>query len=686
MPMTMLKLRPGVNAELTPSQNEAGYSSSNLIRFRNGLAEKLGGWEKYYDFAVGGVPKALHAWLDLNENKYLGVGSTTILGAIIDDQLTNLTPQQLTTNFSPDFSTTNGTPNVIVDDSNLTAGATVFDSVEFLTPVSVGGIILSGVYPIDANLGTTTYRIVADTDATATVSNTGEVPTFTTTSGSATVNVDLDDHGLSVGQQINFPISTTVGGIVILGTYSVTNVVGVDDFEIATSTLATSSTSGQMNSGNARLLYNIALGPVPASTGYSVGGYSDGGYSTGASPGQITGTPITATDWTLDNWGQVLIACPEGGGIYAWVPGTGLQNAQMIGTAPAHNTGCFIATEIQIAVAYGSDQDLAIGLDRDPLLVKWSAQGDYTDWTADLDDQAGSRRLSTGSRIVGGMAAPQFNLLWTDIGVWNMNYIGFPDVFGFVPIGYGCGLIGKHAAVRLGANIYWMSQSNFYVLGGGAPQVIPCTVWDVVFQDLNTANNPATGRPYSDKSWAWANTPFNEVWFFFPRASTSATEPDFFVKYNTLENTWDYGPMDRTAGINQSILGMPISASSAGLIFEHEVSNNADGAALNSYFQSGLYQLSEGNDILFVDWILPDMRFGDFGDPQTATLMITFTSYYYPGGPSETHGPFTYTNSTQYINTRIRGRLIDVKIESNDLNSFWRVGGMRLRGAIDGRL
>lgn len=681
----MLRLRPGVNAELTLSQNEAGYSISNLIRFRNGLAEKLGGWAKYYPFAVGGVPKALHAWLDLNENKYLGVGTTTLLGAITGGTLTDITPQQKTTNFAPKFSTTNGSPNVIVDDSNI-SNITTFDSVEFLTPVAIGGLILSGVYPVALNLGTTTFRIIASSNATATVSNAGTVPSFAVTSGSATVSVTLAAHGLSIGEQINFPISTTVGGIVISGTYTVTGVTSVDIFTIAASTLATSTTSGSMNSGNARLLYYIAIGPVSSTTGYGIGTYGSGGYGTGSTTGQQTGTPITTTDWTLDNWGQVLLACPEGGGLYAWTPGTGLQNAQLVSQAPAHATGVFVATEIQIAIAYGADQTLSIGLDPDPMRVVWSNQSDYTDWTGGPSSQAGNRRLSTGSRIVGGMAAPQFNLLWTDIGLWAMNYIGFPDTFGFTPIGYGCGLIGKHATSRLGANIYWMSESNFFVLGGGAPQVVPCTVWDVVFQDLNTANNPATGRPYSDKCWAWANTPFNEVWFFFPRASTGATEPDFFVKFNTLENSWDYGPLDRTAGINASILGMPISATSGGLIYEHEVSKNADGAPINAYFESGLYQLSEGNDVMFMDWCLPDMRFGNFGAAQTATVMITFTSYYYPGGPSETHGPFSFTSSSTYLNPRLRGRLVSVRIESNDLDSFWRVGGMRFRGAMDGRL
>jgi len=147
MPMTMLKLVPGVNVEVTSSQLEAGYAVSNFGRFRDGLFEKLGGWARFFNFTVGGIPRALHAWQDRNEIDYLGVGTTTLLGQIANNVLTDLTPQTKTTNFAPKFSTTISTPNVTVDDSNI-ANVTTLDSVEFKTPVSVGGLILSGVYPI----------------------------------------------------------------------------------------------------------------------------------------------------------------------------------------------------------------------------------------------------------------------------------------------------------------------------------------------------------------------------------------------------------------------------------------------------------------------------------------------------------------------------------------------------------
>lgn len=680
MPMTTLRLRPGVNVEFTPSQNEAGYSTSNLIRFRNGLAEKLGGWTAYYPSAVGGVPKCLNAWQDLNDNKYLGIGSTTLLGTISNSALTNLTPQTLTSDFAPKFSTTNGSATVTVDDLNI-ANVTTFDSIQIKTPVSVGGLILSGVYPIQLVSGTTTYEIAASSLATSTVSNGGAVPSFSVTSGSATVSVTLNNHGLSAGGEVAFEISTTVGGITIFGTYTVTTISSANVFTITANTTASSTTSGSMNGGDCEIIYYIAIGPVATAAGYGLGTYGSGGYGTGVATSAQTGTPITATDWTLDNWGQTLLACPDGGGIYAWTPNTGYQNAQLVYGAPIYNTGAFVSMQTQMLICYGSTSSKDIGVDQDPLLVSWSAQGDYSDFTVSTTSQSGSRRLPQGSKIVGGMSVPQQELLWTDLDLWSMNYLGSltAGVWGFSKIGSNCGLIGKHAVTRQGSQIYWMSASNFWVTGSGQPQVIPCTVWDQVFQDLNTT--------YQHKCWAWSNTPFTEIWWFYPRSSTNATEPDAYVKFNVKEGCWDYGPLARSAGIDQSLLGMPIAGTPTGLIYEHETSNDADGQPINPYFVTGLYELSETQDISFLDWVLPDMKFETAdGSSSSASIQITFTSYYYTGGDPETHGPYTFTSTTKYLNPRIRGRLISIRIESNDVGSWWRVGAIRLRIARDGRL
>jgi len=750
MPMSMLRLRPGVNVEPTASQLEAGYTTSMFGRFRAGLFEKIGGWAKYYQFAVGGIPKALNAWLDLNANDYLGVGTTTTLGVISNSVLTNITPQIFLSDFAPDLSSTTTSTTITINDPNI-ANVTTFDTVEFKTPATVGGVVLSGAYPIDLVLGTTNYNITAQSAATQTRTNatitgatkanpcvitasndfangylvyitgvagmtqlngnlytvsaraagnftlsgidsTGyttytsggvariaQVPYFTTSSGSAVVTVTLQNHGLAAGNTFNLPISTTVGGIALFGTYDVVTVSSTSVFTITASMRAGSTASTFMNSGNVEIVYHIAIGPVAASTGYSIGTYSSGAYSTGTSPVSQTGTSITATDWSLDNWGEIELANPEGGGLYAWDPTGGFQNAQFVADAPLYSNGMFVSQATEMVIMYGSTALQTVGVSQDPLLVRWSAQGDYTSWTESATSQAGSRRLPNGSKCVAGMSVPQQELIWTDLDLWSMIYLGYPNTWGFNKIGSNCGAIGKHAVTKQGSTVYWMGQSNFFAFGGSAPQVIACTVWDTVFQNLNT--------PYQSTCWAWSNTAFNEIWFFFPRATTNATTPDFFVKYNTLLGLWDNGgPLDRTCGIDNSILGMPISATSSGIVYEHEVSPDADGQPINASFTTGIFTLTDGMNMGFVDWFLPDGKFGQIDGTQNANVEITFFAQSYIGGPTTTYGPLTFNSTTQYLNPRIRGRFLSYQMQSNDVGSFWRAGGSHVRIAQDGRL
>lgn len=760
MPLVTIRLVPGVNVEKTPTLNEAGISDANFIRFVDGLPQKLGGWEKYYPFTVNGIPRSLHAWQDANGDDNLGIGTSSLLGIISADTLDGITPQIFDSNTQVNFSTTAGSPTVTVTDTNIST-VTIYDSVFFETPVSVGGLILSGIYPIASVTGATSYTITAPSNAVTTRSNmtitgitqanpgvvtysgadniangdlvyiygvvgmtqvngllftvanlnagantfelsgvntTGytayssggtaspaHVPSFATTSGTAFVAVTLADHGLSVGDTINFPIATTVGGVTISGIYPVSAVSTVDVFSITADAAASSTAIASMNAGLASFKYYITLGPETGFSGYSIGGYGSGGYSTGTAVTVQTGTPITSTDWSLENWGDVFLSSPESGAVYYYQPNSGFANARLIDGGPIFNNGIFVSMQSQILVAYGSTQDEDIGLSQDPLLVKWSSQGNYLDWTISTTNQAGSYRLPTGSAILSGLAAPQQDLLWTDLDVWSMNYLGFPLVFGFQKIGSNCGIIGKHARVQQGGNVYWMGKSNFYMLGGSAPTPIPCTVWDFVFQDLNTAIDDDTGRPYSSRSWAWSNSPFNEVWFFFPRASTEATECDAYVKFNTLTGDWDFSPLPRACGIDQSVLGNPISATPSGTIYEHELGYDADGEPINSFFETGWYALSDGQEAIFFDWIIPDMRYGTYAADPDATLQLTMYSAMYPGDTPRVYGPYTFTNATQQITTRGRGRLVKFRISSGDQGSFWRMGGVRHRIAQDGR-
>jgi hypothetical protein len=676
MPFATVRLQPGINTEKTLTLNQAGYSQSNLGRFRDGLFQKIGGWLKFYQFAVSGIPRALWGWQDLNSNKYLAVGSTTSLGAVTGGNFNNLTPQKLTTDFAPNFSTTIGSNVVSVVDSNI-ANVTTSDVIFFNTPIAVGGLILSGPYPISLITGTTSYQIITAQNATALVNNGGTVPTFTSTAGTSTLTVNLTAHGRAAGDSIYLPIATSVGGITVQGGYTIATVPNANSFTISGSAQASSGATIAMNSGNAELVYYITLGPAAIGTGYGLGGYGLGGYGTGVVPSSQTGTPITALDYSLDNWGQYLAASPKNGPIYYWDPQGGFSTAILIANAPLFNGGMFVAMPQQMIIAWGSTTSIGIGVQQDPLLVRWCDVGNFNQWIGNSTNQAGRFRISTGSAIIGAMQASNQSLLWTDIGLWSMNYIGAPLVYSFNEIGTGCGLVGQHAMCRLRGVVFWMGQSNFFMLSGNGVDVVPCSVWDVVFQDLDLNN--------LTKCRAAANTPFNEVFFYYPSLSGGTGECDKYVKFNMVEKTWDYGNLGRSAWIDQSVLGAPIGATTQGIIYQHETGNDADGSPINALMQTGYWSIMEGEDLAFVDWILPDFKWGTWAGSQTAQIQITILATNYPGDTPRVYGPYTVTQASQYINTRIRARQMAIIVQSNDVGSFWRLGSVRYRFAQDGR-
>lgn len=673
MPEVGLKLRPTVNTQQTYLLNEAEISASQLIRFKDRLAQKLGGWTKFFPFALDGVPKDIHPWADLNAVSRLGIGTTQELAAITNGVLQDITPQTLISDFAPDFSTTTSSSTVTVVDPNI-ADVTTYDSAFFNTPVSVGGLNLRGLYAITTIGGATQYDVEDDQVATATIANGGDVPEFVTASGSAIVTVNFNAHGLSAGGSFTFPIATTGGGVTIHGTYSVLTVPTADSFTISANVQASSAVTFSMNGGDAQIIYYIALGPAAGGSGFGVGGFGVGGFGSGTVPSSQTGTPITATSWSLDNWGEILLACPKNGGIYRWSPDDGFQNAQLVPNAPIFNGGIFVAMPEQILVAWAS---VASGEQQDPLTVRWSDALDYTNWTDTITTQAGDFRIPTGSMIVGGIQGPQQALIWTDLDVWAMQYIGPPLVFGFNKISTGCGLIGQHAACTLRGVVYWMSAGNFFQLSGSGVQEIPCSVWDFIFQDIDTV--------HQDKCIMAANSAFDEVTCYFPSLSGGSGEIDSYVKLNVAEGSWDSGRLARTAWTDQSVLGPPIGTTPNGIIYQHETSTDADGAPLNASFTTGWFKITEGTDFAFVDWLFPDMKFGLYGSTQNASVQVTIEVADYPNGSVRAFGPYTMTAAKTFINLRLRGRYIRLTFASSDVGSFWRMGAPTYRVAPDGR-
>jgi hypothetical protein len=689
MPHQSLKLIPGVDVNKTPALNEAAISQSQLVRFipdrtLGGLVQKLGGWLKFYSAPISSTIRALWAWEDTNSNSYLGVGAQTSLQVINSGGANDITPRTTTVNVAVSVSTTVGSNAVVITDTGRSI--TSYDSVDIQTQISVGGLILFGQYQCYNPGGSpNTYTIYAidvlgnPALATSTVTNGGAVASFATTSGSASVSVTLNNHGYAVVDTYAALVATTVGGVTIYGNYIVDSVTSANVFVIAGSTTASATTSGSENSGLAHYVYYKGVNPFPAGTGYGSKGYGIGAYGSGIVPAGSSGTPITATDWTLDNWGSTFLSCPLNGPIYEWSPSAGQPISLVIPQAPSVNAGMFVAMPQRQVVAWGSTFD---GI-QDPLLIRWSDVNDYTQWIALITNQAGSYRIPKGSRIVEGLQAGQQGLIWTDLGLWAMQYVGPPYIYQFNELGTGCGLVGRKAAANVAGVVYWMGQSQFYKLAGNGIEPIKCPVWDVVFQDLDTAN--------LDRIRVAPNSRFGEIAWHFPTKGNSG-ENNGYVKYNFVLDQWDYGfnsaanpYVARTAWINESVLGPPIGAALNNYIYQHETSTDADNQPINSYFQTGYFVLSEADVKMFIDQVWPDMRWGYYGGTQGANILLTFYVTDYAGQTPTAYGPFTLTQATTYITPRFRGRLVSIRIESNDIGSFWRLGNFRYRLQPDGR-
>jgi len=314
---------------------------------------------------------------------------------------------------------------------------------------------------------------------------------------------------------------------------------------------------------------------------------------------------------------------------------------------------------------------------QDPLLIRWCDVNNYDDWIATTINQAGSYRLPKGSRIVGCIQGPQQAIVWTDIGVWAMQYIGQPFVYSFNEIGSGCGLIGRKAAASINGVVYWMGPSQFFSLTDAGVQPVACPIWDVIFQDLDTTN--------VQRIRVAVNSRFGEITWYYPTLS-SGGEVNAYAKYNVLLKTWDFGTLGRSAWIDQSVLGPPIGADPTSLyLYQHETSTDADGAPMNSSLQTGYFALSEADVLTYVDQVWPDMKWGYYAGTQNATVNLTFYVADYPGQTPKTYGPYPVTQATTFISPRFRGRLVSIGISSNDVGSFWRIGNIRYRLQPDGK-
>ncbi len=673
------------------------------------------------------------------------LGGGNALNIIQSGSEIDITPQTSEFNVAVSFSTTAGSNMVTVTHSG--SNISDYDVVNIRTHISVGGIILFGQYRCYA-LGANTYNIYAFNVllepylATSTVTNGGAVPLFTLQTGSDFINVTLANHNFVVGQSFPVLIAQTISGVTIYGNYVIQAVVDANNFVIsatsqaqtidvtgasgngvnvtitysnavtfvngssvttaginpagyngtytiiassagllryANATTATYVANGTIsgsfsipeNSGQVNFLYQKGIGPLPSGTGFGIGPYGSGGYGTGNPPIAGTGTPINADDWTMDNWGEILISNPINGPIYAWNPTTGDPVAQVIPEAPTVNHGIFVAMPQRQIIAWGST---FTGI-HDPLLIRWCDVNNYNIWNGLITNQAGSYRIPKGSKIIQCIQGPQQGLIWTDLSLWAMQYTGPQYIYQFNEVGTNCGLIGRKAAGSMNGVVFWMGQSQFFRFENGVAP-IRCPIWDVAFQDLD--------RDHVDNIRIATNSRFMEVSWFFPTIGSNGENTNY-VKYNIILDQWDYGTLSRTAWINESVLGPPIGAAPDQYIYQHETSPDADNQPMLSSFQTGYFVMNEADVKMFVDQIWPDMKWGYYNGTQGANVLMTFYVTDYPGQTPIAYGPFTFTQAVTFVTPRFRGRLVSIKIESNDIGSFWRLGNIRYRYQEDGK-
>jgi len=661
MALTPLKLTPGVNNVASPQLNEGGWEECNAgIRFFQGLPQKDGGYALLTKTLAGaGKPLWLYAWSTLSGIKYLAIACTNRInlyggGAGVVQDITPATLAPATIPIA--LSVSAGSSVITIQDP--VSSPSVGDVLTFEQPISLGGNIILGpnggfvslpTYVVSHVIDPTHYQILGNVNATVGVVNGGTGRSFTSQVGSSKIFVELFNHTLETGQVVPILLPVTVGGIAIArGNYEIT-VLSPSSYTIDFSPqVATSAQTVQENNGNLSLFF----------------------FGGGLSPNDIL-----ASDYTLGNWGQDLVACPQGGPIFLWNPTTG-GGMSIIPDSPSSSTAIFVTASVQQIFAIGTI-DPVTGL-FDPMLVRWCDIGDFTDWIASTTNQAGSFRLSLGSRIETGLAFSLNAFIWSDTTLYSAQYLGFPLVWGFQPIDSGCGTNSIHDAGVLREIVYWKGDNQFFQFSGGGVQMIPCPVWDQVFQNLDRT-------PEQERSFCGANSWFNELRFFFENAEGEISFAR--LQLDSQQQGWTYGNLDRTAWIDASPFGAPIACDAEGNVYQHETGKDAAIAPLPALIKTGIIEIAEGDELTFIREFYPDIMFSRIGSPPgPGTVKLTLFLYRKSSqDPPVIKGPYFINAQTRSVRPRLRARGIQWQLESDDLGSWWRVGLPRYRGQPDGR-
>tara|TARA_R100000329_G_C7613169_1_gene217644 strand:- start:393 stop:2279 length:1887 start_codon:yes stop_codon:yes gene_type:complete len=626
VPLQKFVFKPGINKELTAYSNEGGWFDSNLVRFRKGLPEKIGGWAKRTSNTFISKGRALLGWTALNGIKYIGIGATQKYYVLEGDNYYDVTPIRKTSTNSITFAASDGSSTITVTDSNH--GAVKNDFVTFSDAVSLGGNISAAVLNQE-------YQIVSISDSN----------TYTF--------VAKDSDGNSV--------------------------------------TANASDSGNGGSGvDGAYQINVGLDVFVPSSGWGIDTWGAGTFGS-ASTLSVTNQLRL---YSHDNFGEDLVFNVRNGGIYYWDASSG-TSTRAVALSDLTNSNLAPTVSAQVLVSDIDRHVICLGADpivgesrsgvQDPMLIAFSDQEDVTQWEPLSTNTAGSLRVSAGSAIIGGLRARQETLIWTDIALYSLQFIGQPFTFGLNLVNEGVGMVGPNAAVNSPKGVFWMDKKGFYTYTGQV-QSLPCSVLSYVFDDINETQ--------SFQIFAFSNKAFNEVGWFY--CSSGSTDIDRYVVYNYDENVWSIGQLSRNAWLDEGVFDKPIAtheiSTNTNCLFNHEVGNDDDGSAMqNVFIESSDFDLGEGDVFQFVHRVIPDVKFIGSGSTGSSGQKLDFVlkKRNFPGESLTTVSTSSCFSNTTKLDTRLRGRQVVLRVQSNDDDTnitgmSFRLGATRLDVKPDG--
>jgi len=506
---------------------------------------------------------------------------------------------------------------------------------------------------------------------------------FDTTLNSTNVRVSVSfSHGRATDDRVIFEGVDAFSGTSVNGLRVITSVSGTGVFYVSAANSATSTASnvGGTNGTISFLLKNQESDAIQG-LGYGAGVYNAGAVSiTGvrawneeAASSNIT---FQSAQWTLDTFGEDLLAQRRGGGLYVVDIDASVVPVRAVATsAPIGNTFTVSPNDRHI-VCYGTQTSAQDTIS--PMYIRWSDQNNYNEWTPSATNTAGDVFLTEGSRIVGVHRSRNAINIWTDRAMYVQEFVGTPFIFRFTQTGSNCGLIAPHAAQDVDGVSYWMGDNNFYMYDGRV-QTMECPIRRHLFDSFNMTNK--------DKVYAGINSEFKEIIWLYPLEGSS--EPNGYIIYNYQEQTWVYGKLfedgivttfaDRNVFDSTLTTGY-VSAADNVYLFDNEPSGvyTGDDQPLSSFLESSTFDLEEGKQLMFADKIIPDYSFST-GE----NIEFYITTRDYPAGQDVEKGPFIIDQNTNKVNFRARGRQATVKVSATN-SGFWRWGSLRIAMQPDG--